>query len=212
MGCYWIIGRGSPRRSVRPRQLLPRGASSRSPVPACLPPLTRAVPPRIGREYHPPSFRWLGLWAKGGRTLHVGPRAPAQDDASHPSCPEWTVEIFMVARTASPARLLLWEVTLAALRTLPKSGKQRVRGHVASPTPVVTPPPCPKVGRRWRPRSVSQSEERVSLGDVSGRPWLGCVRSVLWWAGLVGVVGRCASIVLRVGASARRVVVRRWVR
>ena len=40
MGCYWIIGRGSPRRSVRPRQLLPRGASSRSPVPARVPPLT----------------------------------------------------------------------------------------------------------------------------------------------------------------------------
>ena len=67
-------------------------------------------------------------------------------------------------------------VTLPALRTLPKSGKQRVRGHVTDPTPVVTPPPCPKVGRRWRPRSVSQSEERVSLGDLSGRPWLGCVR------------------------------------
>ena len=39
-GFYWIIGRGSPRRSVRPRKLLPRGASSRSPVPARLPPLT----------------------------------------------------------------------------------------------------------------------------------------------------------------------------
>ena len=73
----------------------------------------------------------------------------------------------------------------------------------------------PSVSQSWEEvatRSVSQSEERVSLGDLSGRPWLGCVRSVLWWAGLVGVVGRCASIVLRVGASARRVVVCRWVR
>ena len=141
--------------------------------PPAVPPPIRVVPPRIGREYHPPSFRWCGLWAKGGRTLHVGPWAPAQDDASQPSCPEWTVEIFRVATTASPARLLLWEVTLTALRTLPKSGKQRVRGHVTSPTPVATPPPCPKVGRRWRPRSVSQSKERVSLGDLSGRPWRG---------------------------------------
>ena len=61
--------------------------------PPADPPPIRAVPPRIGREYHPSLFRWCGLWAKGGRTLHVGPWAPAQDDASHPLCPEWTVEI-----------------------------------------------------------------------------------------------------------------------
>ena len=68
--------------------------------------------------------------------------------------------------------LLSMGVTFPALRTLPKSGKQRVRGHVTGPTPVVTPPPCPKVGRRWRPQPHACGGW-ASLGDLSGRPWKG---------------------------------------
>ena len=85
MGCYWIIGRGSPRRSVRPRQLLPRGASSRSPVPACLPPLTplshrasaeNIILPRFGGVGCGPKEEGRFTWGRGPprKTTHRIPR------------------------------------------------------------------------------------------------------------------------------------------
>ena len=78
MGCYWIIGRGSPRRSVRPRQLLPRGASSRSPVPACRPATHPSGPaahrPRISSSLI--SVAWaVGQGWKDASRGAAGPRA-----------------------------------------------------------------------------------------------------------------------------------------